>query len=100
MLERGRVHQAQTSLAAEAKIASLIRRVENLELNRPVSVSQVSAPMCNGCNASDHVLEECSFLMTPIESGCAQANVAYQKPINNLYATTYNPGWRNHLNFS
>ena len=38
--------------------------------------------------------------MTQIDNGYAQANVTYQRPNNNPYAPTYNPGWRNHPNFS
>ena len=97
---RGGIHQIQTSLAAEAKIATLTRRLEALELQRPASVNQVSASMCNGCNAPDHVLEECPLLMNPIDNGCAQVNSTYQRSLNNPYAPTYNPGWRNHPNFS
>lgn len=29
-----------------------------------------------------------------------EANVLYQKQENNPYSQTYNPGWRNHPNFS
>ena len=56
--------------------------------------------MCNGCGAPDHILKDCSSLENSIENGLAQVNTAYQRPINDPYAPTYNPGWRNHLNFS
>ena len=55
------MHQIQPTLASEAKIATLTRRLEALELQRPANVNQISAPMCKGCNAPDHVLEECSY---------------------------------------
>ena len=55
--------------------------------------------MCNGCSAPDHVLEEC-LLMNPTENGYAQVNATFQSPMNNPYALIYNPGWRNHPNFS
>ena len=92
---RGGMHQIQPTLASEAKIATLTRRLEALELQRPANVNQISAPMCKGCNAPDHVLEECSY-----SNECAQVNATYQGPLNNPYAPTYNPGWRNHPNFS
>ena len=63
-------------------------------------MNQVSAPMCNKCNAPDHVLEEYPLLMNPIENRYAQVNATYQRPMNNPYAPTYNPRWRNHPNFS
>ena len=97
---RGGIHQIQTFLAAEAKIATLTHRLEALELQRPTSVNQVSAPMCNGCNALDYVLEECPLPMNQLDNGCAQVNDAtYQRLLNNPYAPTYNSDWRNHPNF-
>ena len=86
------MHQIQTFLAVDAKIETLTRRLEALELQKSVSVNQIFAPICNACSAPDHVLEECPFLMNPIENRCAQVNTIYQKPVNNFYAPTYNPG--------
>ena len=95
---RDRIYQ--TFLAAKAKIATLTRRLEALELQRSVSVNQVSTSMCNGCNAPDHVLEECPLPMNQLDNGCAQMNEStYQRLLNNPYAPTYNPNWRNHPNF-
>ena len=93
------MHQIQTFLAVEAKIATLTRRLEASELQRSISMNQVSALMCNAYSATDYVLEECPFLMNSIENRCAQINATYQRPVNNPYAPTYNPGWRNHPNF-
>ena len=56
--------------------------------------------MCNIRSAPDHVFEECPFLMNPIEKGCVQINTTYQRSVNNPYAPIYNPGLRNHPNFS
>ena len=57
---RGGVHQVQSFLAEEAKFASLIHRIEALELKgcTPVNqVNQVSAHICNGCGDSNHVMK-------------------------------------------
>ena len=97
---RGGVYQVQPSLAEEAKFASLIHRIETLELKEHTQVNQVATTTYNGCNATDHTLEGCLFLMGPIENEVAQVNAAYQKPTNDPYAPTYNSGWRNHPNFS
>ena len=37
--------------------------------------------------------------MTQTQKGDAQVNTAYQRPINDPYALTYNPRWRNHPKF-
>lgn len=52
---RGGMHQMSTSLVAEAKITTLTRRIEALKLQGHVQVSQVLAPICNGCDAPGRV---------------------------------------------
>ena len=85
------MYQVQTSLAAEAKIATLTHRIEALELQGHVQVNQASAPICNGYGKPGHVLEECPTLMNQIENSYAQVNVAYYRHMNDCYAPTYNP---------
>ena len=97
---RGSVYQVQPSLAEETKFAFLIRKIEVLELKEHTQVNQVATTTCNGCNATDHMMEGCPFLMGSVKNEVAQVNAAYQRPINDPYAPTYNPGWRNHPNFS
>lgn len=94
------MHQVQTFIAIKAKIATLTYRIEALELQGYIQVNQVLVPMCNGCNALDHVMEECPFMMTPVKNGMAQVNTTYRRPIKEPYASIYNPRWRNHPNFS
>ena len=57
------MHQVQTFLAMKAKIATLICRIEALELQEHTQVNQASAPMCNGYRELGHVLEEYPTLM-------------------------------------
>ena len=97
---RGGVYQVQPSLIEEAKFTFLICRIETLELKEHTQVNQVTTTTYNGCTATDHMMEGCPFLMGPVENEVAQVNATYQRPTNDPYAPTYNPGWRNHLNVS
>ena len=71
------VYQVQPSLAEEAKFASLIRRIEALELKGHTQVNQVATTTCNGCNATDHTIKGCPFLMGPVKNEVAQVNAVY-----------------------
>ena len=54
---------------------------------------------CSYCQAPNHVFEECPVFhaqQVPPE----HLNAAYSRPSHNPYSQTYNPGWRNHPNFS
>ncbi|XP_052297041.1 uncharacterized protein LOC127902243 [Citrus sinensis] len=55
---------------------------------------------CNICNSNDHFTQECPTLPALKECLNDQANVinTFNKP--NPYSQTYNPGWKNHPNFS
>ena len=50
------------------------------------------------CNRTDHLTQECPTTRDPYESQC-NALGTYRKPYT-PYSNTYNPGWRNHPNFS
>ena len=65
------MHQVSTSLATEAEIDTILYRLEALELKGHTQVNQVATSTCNGCNATDHMMEGCPFLMGPIENGVA-----------------------------
>ena len=47
----------------------------------------------------NHIFEECPVFQAQ-QQYPEPMNTAFSSLNNNLYAQTYNPGWRNHLNFS
>lgn len=88
MHQRG-LHQVGNSIATEAKLATLTRRLEALETNG--SPSQVS--MCSNFNPTNQGMQN--------PQDFQQVNAMFQPgPRNDPYAPTYNPGWKNHPNFS
>ena len=61
---KGGLHSIESSIANEAKLANLVRRLEALETKEPSPVNQVSpnqfpTPGCTYCQAMNHVFEEC-----------------------------------------
>ena len=101
---KGGLHSIESSIANEAKLANLARRLEALETKEPSPVNQVSpnqfpTPGCTYCQAMNHVFEECPVFQAQ-QQYHEPMNAAFSRPNNNPYAPTYNPGWRNHPNFS
>ena len=81
------LHNIGHSIATEAKLATLTRRLEALETNG--SSSQVA--MCSNFNNQG---------MQPSQD-IQQLNAMFQSgPRNDPYSSTYNPGWKHHPNFS
>ena len=102
--EKGGLHQVETSIAAEAKFVALARRVKELEEKRKTvkheQVNQVSQRCCFNYQGTNHVMEECPFMPNQIGNTLEQMNVVFQRQRNDPFSQTYNPGWKNHPNFS
>ncbi|RVW27418.1 hypothetical protein CK203_095425 [Vitis vinifera] len=91
----------------KAKVATIARRLEELELKKmhevqAISETQAHAMPCTICQSCDHVVDECPTMPAVREMLGDQANVVGQfRPNNNApYGNTYNSSWRNHPNFS
>ena len=101
---KGSIHQIDTSIAVEAKIDALARKVKELEVKnttpRLEQVNHLSQPSCFNCQAPNHVLEECPFMPNQFGNTLEQLNAAFQRQQNDTFSKTYNSGWRNHANFS
>ncbi|XP_052299939.1 uncharacterized protein LOC127903649 [Citrus sinensis] len=96
----GGIHNLREDHDLQAKFASLVRKVEALEHKKSDQVKSVQEIACNICNSNDHFTQECPTLPALIECLNDQGNVinTFNKP--NPYSQTYNPGWKNHPNFS
>src|ERR1044072_1076565 len=75
-----------------AKVEALTQKLENLTTALAATVAVV-AQTCDLCGLQSHLALECPLLTgVPVE----QANYVQGNP----YSNTYNPGWKNHPNFS
>ena len=87
--------------ALSAKLDAMTKKIEGLSTNA-VNTNNVDAP-CEICGVSGHGPLECQQGMS-LSNGetIEHANVLgnYNRPRNDPYSNTYNPGWRNHPNFS
>ena len=75
-----------------AKVEALTQKLENLT-TAPAAIVDAVAQACDLCGLQSHPAPECPLLTgVPTE----QANYVQGNP----YRNTYNPGWKNHPNFS
>jgi hypothetical protein len=86
----------------QAKFASLAKKVEALELKKSGKLKSVQEIVCQICETNEHSTNDCPTLPSFKECLHEQANAlnSFQRPSHNPYSQTYNPGWRNHPNFS
>ena len=93
---KGGLHSIESSIANEAKLANLVRRLKVLETKEPSPVNQVNpnqipTPGCTYCQAMNDVFEECPVFQAQ-QLLSEPMNAAFSRPNNNPYAPTYNPG--------
>jgi len=64
--------------------------------------SSTPCPSCDICGSVDHVTMHCQVGSPFSQDVSDQVNyVNYNpRPTNDPFSSTYNPGWRNHPNFS
>jgi hypothetical protein len=82
----------------QAKFASLATNIEALELKKSGQLKSVQDIVCQICETNDCPTLSSSFKECLHEQ--AHALNSFQRPNHNPYSQTYNPGWRNHLNFN
>ena len=105
---KGGAYSIEDHIAHEAKLTSMMRKIESLETKfetlgtREQVVNQINPALPAGCTyyqSMSHVMEECPIFLT--QQGVPEhSNAAFDRPANNPYSPTYNPGWRNHPNFA
>ena len=107
MNSKGGMYVLNGDVDMQAKVASLARRLEELEVKgvhdvKAVHEASTQPLQCSICQSLEHRVEECPTIPVVREMFCEQANALgfYKQPNNAPYSQTYNPGWRSHPNFS
>ncbi|XP_062085656.1 uncharacterized protein LOC133791756 [Humulus lupulus] len=94
------VHELDAITALTAQVASLTKQLQQNTMSAQVVQAQVMCELCGG----SHSFDQCQAVLDPNNVSLDQAQVqevgSFQRPYNNPYSNSYNPGWRNHPNFS
>ncbi|RVX18356.1 Retrovirus-related Pol polyprotein from transposon 17.6 [Vitis vinifera] len=97
---------AEEGLDVQAKLATVMRRLDDLEAKGVQEVQIVNdgvTQLCLICKSTEHGVQSCPTLPAVQDMFTEQANALgtyKQYSSNSPYSNTYNPGWRNHPNLS
>ena len=104
---KGDMYSLTEDMEIKAKLSTLARRLEELEMKNHHEVRAVTeASMPNQpffiCQFTEHQGEHCSIVPSVRDMMAEQANAVgqYKPPTTAPYGNTYNPNWRNHPNLS
>ena len=105
--QRGGMYSLSEDVEMKAKLSSLTRRLEELEMRnqhevRAVAETLVPLQPCFNCQSTSHHGEQYPIAPSVRDLLQEQANIVGQSkpPTNAPYGNTYNPNWRNHPNLS
>ena len=101
-----RVYALPESLDIQAKITTIIRRLDDLEAKKVQRVwiaNEETLQPCFICKSMEHNVHSCLSLSVVQDMFSKQANTirTYKQLMNSLsYSSTYNLGWKNNSNMS
>ena len=105
--QMGGIYAISDDMEMEAKLSTLTRRLEKLEMRNQhelQAVTDIPIPLqtCFNCQFTSHQGEHCPMAPSVRDLMQEQANIVGQSkaPTNAPYGNTYNPNWRNHPNLS
>jgi hypothetical protein len=85
------------------KIDALTKRLDTLNVSWPISAANtLTVESCSICASPMHLAQTCPPWSVFSENQMEQVNPFndFRKQSSGPYSKTYNPGWRNHPNFS
>ena len=104
---RGGIYSLSEDVKMKAKLSSLTRRLEELEMRnqhevKAVTETHVPLHSCFNCQSTSHQGDHCSIAPSVRDLMQEQTNIVDQSrnPINAPYGNTYNLNWRNHPNLT
>jgi hypothetical protein len=101
--KKGRIYEVKEDVELKMKIDAFTKKVEALVVSKSISTANpFHVDCCSICASPMHLAQTCPSLPAFVESPMKQVNAFndYRKQANGPFSETYNPGWRNHPNFS
>ena len=105
--QRGGIYSLLEDMETKAKLSTLARRLEEVEMRnqhkvRAVTKASMTNQPCFNCQSTEHQGEHCPSVPSIRDFVVEQANAVgqYKPPSTTPYKNTYNPNWRNHPNLS
>jgi hypothetical protein len=91
--------KGETELAQ--RMDAIVQRLDALSVGKSINAANTfPVESCSICASPMHQAQNCPSMTAFTEMEQVNAFNSFQKPSSGPYSETYNPGWRNHPNFS
>ncbi|XP_062161989.1 uncharacterized protein LOC133869023 [Alnus glutinosa] len=101
--KKGGIYEVKEDVELKMKLDALTKKVDALVVGKSINAANpFHVDCCSICASPIHSAQTCPSLPTFVESSLEQVNAFndFRKQSNGPFSETYNPGWRNHPNFS
>jgi hypothetical protein len=98
--KKGGILELKCEQELTQRMDAIVKRLDELSVEKPVkAINTLPVESCSVCTSPMHQAQNCPS-MTVFEMEQVNAFNSFQKPSSGPYSEMYNPGWRNHPNFS
>jgi hypothetical protein len=99
--KKGGILELNAEQELTQRMDAIVKRLDNLSMEKPVKVvNTFPVESCSVCASPLHQAQNCPSMAVFSEMEQVNAFNNFQKQSTGPYSETYNPGWRNHPNFS
>jgi hypothetical protein len=99
--KKGGIHELKGEADLNLKIDAIVKRLDALSLGKPIAAANTfPIESCSVCASPMHQAQNCPPMTIFYEMEQVNAFNNFQKQSSGPYSESYNPGWRNHPNFS
>jgi hypothetical protein len=99
--KKGVIHELKGEAELNLKMDAIVKRLDALNLGKPINAANTfPIESCSICASLMHQAHNCPSMTVFSEMEQVNAFNNFQKQSSGPYSESYNPGWRNHPNFS
>jgi hypothetical protein len=99
--KKGGILESKGETELAQRMDAIVQRLDALSVGKSVNaVNTFPVESCSICASPMHQAQNCPLMIAFTEMEQVNAFNNFQKPSSGPYSETYNPGWRNHPNFS
>jgi hypothetical protein len=99
--KRGGILESKGETELAQRMDAIVQRLDALSVGKSINAANTfPVESCSICASPMHQAQNCPSMTAFAEMEQVNAFNSFQKPSSGPYSETYNPGWRNHPNFS
>jgi hypothetical protein len=99
--KKGGIYELKGEAELNLRMDAIVKRLDALSLLKPINAANTFlVENCSICASPMHQAQNCPSMTIFSEMEQVNAFKNFQKQSSGPYFESYNPGWRNHPNFS